>query len=502
MDIQEELLMDQIERVADSLLGKKIMGERKPKSVEEFRRIVPLTTYEDYEPYLSEQQEGALAEIPDIWCHSAGRGGHFKWIPFNSPYLEKLAKNCVTTLILALCKQKGQVNISPGFRFLQLMAPVPYSSGWLLKTLFQHLSFQAIPPMEISEEMPFQDRIQAGFRLALKDGVDIIAAMASILARMGEGMSEQAQGMKFSPSMLHPKIAMRLARAVLRSKKEKRPILPKDLWQPRAIVTGGVDMSIYRNDIARYWGCTPYELYACTEAFLLAVEGWNRKGMVFFPDLAFLEFIPYGEQPKYREVEKSPPHTVLLNELEKEKLYEVVITHFYGLPLLRYRMNDIVKVIALEDEEAGVKLPHIVFHCRLGETIDLGGLADLDEKTIWQAIANTGLKYIDWAACKEYNQNQTLLRLYLELKEKKEAADVENMIDKQIKLIDTDYKDIDSYLGLQPVRVTLLSPGTFQRYTEEKVEEGVDPAHLKPAHMNASERVIQRLLQLSRMNKE
>ena len=54
MDIQEELLMDQIDRVADSVLGKKIMGKRKPKSVEEFRRMVPLTTYDDYEPYLSE----------------------------------------------------------------------------------------------------------------------------------------------------------------------------------------------------------------------------------------------------------------------------------------------------------------------------------------------------------------------------------------------------------------------------------------------------------------
>lgn len=81
MDIQKELLIDEIEQVSDSLLGKKIMGGRKPQSVEEFRRVVPLTTYDDYEPYLSEQQEDVLAEKPVFWCHSAGRGGYFKWVP-------------------------------------------------------------------------------------------------------------------------------------------------------------------------------------------------------------------------------------------------------------------------------------------------------------------------------------------------------------------------------------------------------------------------------------
>jgi len=77
MDVQKELLMDEIDRVAGSTLGKKIMGNRKPKTVKEFCQMVPLTTYEDYEPYLSERREDSLAEKPAMWCHSAGRGGAF-----------------------------------------------------------------------------------------------------------------------------------------------------------------------------------------------------------------------------------------------------------------------------------------------------------------------------------------------------------------------------------------------------------------------------------------
>ena len=59
------------------------------------------------------------------------------------------------------------------------------------------------------------------------------------------------------------------------------------------------------------------------------------------------------------------------------------------------------------------------------ETIDLAGLATLDEKTVWQAIANTGVEYRDWTACKEYEHNQTYLRIYLEAREECAAEDLE-----------------------------------------------------------------------------
>ena len=502
MEVQTELLMDEIDRVADSMLGKKIMGNQRPSSLEEFRRMVPLTTYDDYEPYLSERREDALAITPSMWCHSAGRGGHFKWLPLSSEFLEKVSKNCLGTLILAAARQKGQVNMSPGARFLLMLAPPPYASGCLIQSLAQHFSFRLLPDPERTKDMEFQDRIRKGFEMALKDGVDVIGGIASILVKMGEEFDEQTRGRKFSWLMLHPRIVLLMLQAVLRSKREKRNILPKDLWPAKAIMTGGMDTAIYRDDIARYWGSEPYEFYICAEAFYVAIQGWNKRGMIFLPDMVFLEFIPYEELRDHGDDKDYQPSTVLLGELEEGKLYEVVITQFYGMPLLRYRIKDLIKVIALRDDEAGINLPQIAFQRRVDETINLAGLAQLDEKTIWQAIANTGIKYTEWSACKEYDRDQTFLRLYLELKERKEAAEIATMIDEQLKIVDTDYKDIDAYLGLQPVRVTVVSRGTFQRYMDEKRKEGADLAHLKPAHVNVSEAVVQRLLQLSEVTGE
>ena len=502
MDIQKELLMDEIEWVADSVLGNKIMGNRKPRSVEEFRKIVPLTAYEDYEPYLSEKQEDALAIKPPMWCHSSGRGGRFKWIPLSTGFLDVISKTTLCTFILASTEEKGRVNIAPGARFFLMLPPPPYGSGSMMQAVSQRFSFQPVPDSEKTRDLPFQDRVQRGFNEALKEGVDVIGGIASVLVKMGEQFAEGKSDRKFSPSMLHPQVVFHMLRAKLRAKKEGRGMLPKDLWPSKAIVTGGTDTSIYRSDIARYWGRKPFEFYISSEAFHIAIQGWNKRDMVFIPDMTFLEFIPHEELLKLEDDKNYQPSTVLLNELEAGKLYEVVITQLYGGPLLRYPMKDLIKVTALRDDEAGVHLPQIVFQRRVDEVINLAALAQLDEKTIWQAIANTGVKYTDWSACKEYDHNQTFLRLYLELKEERKADELAVLIDKQLKIVDTDYKDIDAYLQLQPVRVTLLLPGTFQRYTEEKRKGGADPANLKPKHINAPQAVIESLLRLSKVSCE
>jgi len=497
MDTQKQLLMEEIELVAKSTLGKKIMGNRKPKSIEEFRNIVPLTTYDDYEPFLSEQQEDALATKPYLWCHSAGRGGRFKWVPQSMEIIEKTVRCYLGAIILASTSKKGEVNTAPGARLLLMVPTPPYASGSTVLNVARRYSSRVMPPLEGAETMDFQERIKKAFQMALKDGVDVIAAIASIMVRMGEGMTEQTRGMKLSWSMLHPKVVFRLLRAWLRSKREKRTILPKDIWKPKGILVGGVDTEIYREGVIHYWGAAPHEVYAGTEALAYAIQGWNRKGMTFFPDMVFLEFIPYQEILEHQDDKDYKPSTVLLDEVEEGRLYEVVITNFHGMPLLRYRLNDVIRVIATKDDEAGINLPQIAFQRRVGDVINIGGLCWLDEKTIWQAIANTGIRFTEWTACKEYDQNQSFIRIYLELKEERDPADIEAMIDEQLVIVDTDYKDVHSYLNLQPVRVTLLPAGTFQHYTEEKIKEGADLAHLKPAHVNPPEVVIQHLGELA-----
>ncbi|MFC2005128.1 GH3 auxin-responsive promoter family protein [Chloroflexota bacterium] len=496
MDVQRELLLDQINRISESTLWRKIVGNRKPDSVEEFRRIVPLTTYKDYEPYLTERQEDALAIKPATWCHSAGRNGQFKWYPLSSEFMDKNTNKMLGSMLLATASEKGQINFRPGARVLFMVAPSPYGSGLTLQTVADHFTFRNILASVKNKDLGFAERAQLGFQKAMIEGVDIVGSLPSILARMGQEF-DKTRKTKFEWYMLHPRVLSVILQGLIRSKRGHRNMLPKDLWPTKTIMVGGMDAHIYRDEILKYWGHVPYEFYISSEAFLMAMHSWNKKWMTFVPDMVFLEFIPSEEAIKREKSPDYQPSTVLLNQVEAGKIYEVVISSFYGMPLLRYPLSDLVKIVALKDDETGINLPQMSFQRRVDEAINIGGLTQLDEKTIWQAMTNAGIKFIEWTAYKEFKDDKAYLKILIEPNGSYEVEEVEKTIDSQLTAIDTDYKDIQYFLGYQSVKVQFLSPNTFERYIEEKKKEGANPMHHKPAHINPSEPIIKHILGLS-----
>ena len=160
MEIQERLLLEQIELVADSPLGKIIMKGQKPASVEEFRRMVPLTTYEDYEPYIGECQEDHLALKPICWMHTSGTGGSFKWAPYTERCMESWARKGIAMLILASAGKRGEINIYPGVRLFHNLPPRPYGSALGWHHTAQHFSIKGMPPIEELDSLEFEEKIQ------------------------------------------------------------------------------------------------------------------------------------------------------------------------------------------------------------------------------------------------------------------------------------------------------------------------------------------------------
>ena len=499
MDIQNELLMEEIDLVVDTPLGRKIMRNNKPKTVDEFRKTVPLTTYDDYAEYLNERREDVLAEEPYCWVHTSGRGGSFKWSPFTERAFSRAVDMLVAGFILACTNKKGKINLTGRERCVHNLPPRPYFSAESSWELCKRFDFRVIPPMEEAEKMEFRERTQQGFKLALQSGVDIIGSMSSILVKIAEGFSEGLQQRKFSPFMLKPRVLLRFAKALLISKIKRRQLLPRDLWSPKAIICCGTDTSIYRDLVAYYWGKEPYEYYAGSEASFTALQSWNKKDLVFIPYCHFIELIPESEWLKWQDDNSYQPSTVLLDEVKPGERYELVITDFYGMPFLRYRVGDLIRISALEDKEAGIKLPHMVFESRADGLIDIAGFTRLDEKTIWQAITNIGIRYEDWCIRKEFTgEGESILHLYIELKDDINEESVRNRLHEQLAALDPFYNDLDTMLKLIPLRVTLLSHGAFERYLNEKRAAGYDLAHLKPRHMNATDEMINDLLRVSK----
>jgi len=498
--IQERLLMEQMHLFAACELGRKIMGEKVPTSVEEFRRTVPLTEYEDYEPYLSERREDVLPQIPYLWARTSGRSGKYKWVPYTEPAYAKLGEHILAATILAVARKRGEIRLEENDVLLYNTPPRPYASGVSLTSLAELFRFHFVPPLDETEQMTFQERIEKSFQMALVTGIDVIGSISSVLIKIGERFAEAGGGTALSSHLLHPKALLRLARAFVRSKLAGRPLLPKDLWQVKGAICGGTDTSLYKDKIIEYWAVVPHEQYSSTETLgTAAVQAWDKRGLFFFHDIVFWEFIPEEEWSRNRQEPSYQPSTVLLNEVEPGQRYEVVITSFDGGPFLRYRMHDLVRFLSRRDEEADIDLPPMVFAGRSDGLIDLAGFTGLmDEPLVWKAIHDTGIAYADWTIRKEVAEEGAFLHLYVESNEDAPAEVIQKLVHENLKALNGFYADLEAMLEVQPLEVTLLPQGTFQAYFLERQAAGADLAHLKPPHMNPPDEIISDLLRLSK----
>ncbi|MCO6451539.1 MAG: GH3 auxin-responsive promoter family protein, partial [Caldilineales bacterium] len=361
MEIQKRLLMEQVELQSRCELGQKILGETPPKSVEEFRERVPLTTYEDYADYLDSKNVAGLPEKPDYWIRTSGRtkGQNFKWAPYPKRFLELGTRLALASIVFSCAKKRGDFPLEADDRFLYAMAPPPFISGMLPYGIVAEFPFRFMPTVEEAEKMSFQERTAKGFELALREGLSVFFGLGSVLVRIGDQFSDSSRNMKLSKNMLHPAVLSRLIRGLIRSRLAKRPMIPADLWEMKGIISAGTDTAVYRQKIKYYWGCEPIEMYGGTEINFIATQTWDHTGMTFVPDTGFLEFIPEAEHLRSREEPGYQPKAVLLDEVQAGEKYEFVVTNFSGGTFIRYRIGDLIKIISLRNENLGIEIPQM-----------------------------------------------------------------------------------------------------------------------------------------------
>lgn len=495
--IQRDLLLDELRSVHDSPLGRRLLRGTLPKSIAEFRRTARLTKYGDYLPELENGNDSALPERAYRWVHTTGARAEYKYIPYTLRAYEIVLDNVMAAFILSCANSKGEVNVGPDDRALYNTPPRPFLSGLITFDMADRFGFSGVlDPLE-AEDMEFKERIEKGFRHGLATGVDILVSMSSILVKIGEEFANHQKQSSFSPSMLHPSALARLGSAFVKSKLLRRELLPKDLWSPKGILAWGIDTPFFRKQVEHYWGKTPFEFYSCTEGGVMAMQGWNKKGMTLIPYSNFYEFIPEEESAKSWEDPDYTPTTLLTDELEVGKRYEIVITNLHGMPLLRYRVGHLIKVIALEDDETGVKLPQIEFEARCDDRIDLAGFTRMDEKTFWEALTESEIGCADWIIRKESTGDKPTLHLYGEFKGELNDLEIANILDRCLKEKDPFYRDLEDMLGISPLCVTTLRSGTFDRYYDFQAGRGLPLTERRPSRLNSSNAEVADLLRLS-----
>jgi len=498
MAVQKRLLEQQLTLLNASPLGEKIMRGARPKTLEEFRRSVPLTTYRDYCPELMEKREDVLPARPEQWVRTSGRSGEYpcRWVPMTEEYAREMSVLMYGIGMLSGCRGWGDSSQIPERpSIIYTVAPRPYMSGAMASLLEKQTPISHLPALEVAEGLSFEERVRLGFRQALSQGIDYFFGLSMVLAQIGDKFGQSSgkinAGLLFSP----PKALFRLVKGLARSKLARRPMLPRDIWPVKGIICSGLDSWVYRDKIKEFWGRYPLDVYATTEGGIIATQVWDYDSMTFIPNLNFLEFVPEEEHFKWQLDRSYQPETVLLNEVEEGMYYEIIITNFHGGSLVRYRIGDLIKITSLRNEKLGINIPQMVFARRADGLINFV-VVQLTEKLIWQAIESTHIAYEDWAAYKKPGESVLTVLLEPQNTFQSSAEDWATRIRQYILRSDESnnrmsgvLEDLTDMVDFN-VEVELLPQGAFANFTKQKQSEGADMAHLKPPHLNPSEKVL------------
>lgn len=479
MQIQYRLLDEQLEQFTGCGLGQKILGSVKPSSVEEFRRSVPLTTYEDYAEVLLNQKKEMLPGEPVVWLETTWESGSRpkKLAPYTREMLDVYTTNILAAMILSTSEEKGKFKVRNGDRGLYGLAPLPYATGLFPLLIAPEMDLKFMPSLEDARDLSFTEQNKKGFSMALKSGLDQFFGMSSVVYTITKNFESYASSGSVNLKKLagiHPSMMSRLLKAKYVCERDGRAIKPKDLFDLKGFVCVGTDTALFKDELEEAWGKRPLEIHGGTEPSCLGTETWNRNGLVFFPDNAFYEFIPREEMLKNEADPSYIPKTYLMNEVTANQEYEIVLTLFKGGAFMRYRPGDMYRCLRTVSEREGVMLPQFEYIDRVPSVIDIAGFTRITEGSIRHVLKMSRLPVGDWFALKEYNgDKRSYMHFYVEADQSlpESAYLTEELIKDHFSAYfrhyDHDYKDLKRLLGMEPLVVTMLPAGTLARF--EKV---------------------------------
>ena len=500
MQMQFRLLEEQLTKWIPSALGKSILIGKNLRKMEYFRDVIPLTTYEDYADILLARQEQALCDKPVTWIETTWEAGRHpvKCAPYTKEMLDVFKNNMLSCLVLAGSNTKYEVSLRPHDKALYGVASLPYATGLLPILVQEELTLDILPPVEVAENMSFKDRNVLGFKMGLKQGIDVFFALSSVAYYVSMAFSQvggSSHSHTKSSGKIKPTMMYRLAKASYQAKKENREILPKDVFDMKCFLCAGTDSQMYKPILEKLWGKRPHEIFAGTEPTCIASENWSRNGMYFFPDACFYEFMPASEAALMREDASYHPKTYFMDEVVAHEEYELVVTVLKGGAFVRYMTKDRYRCVATHDSEDHIQLPRFTYIDRSLDLIDIAGFTRISEQTIEDVIRMSKLNICRWTAIKEYDDFRPYMHLIIEMDEKSICEDAvhKKILKEHLQIyfsyFDNDYEDLQNMLGIDPLKITIVRCDTFSLY-EKLYGKSI-------AKMNPSQHQIQDLLELN-----
>ena len=520
MKAQENCLKKIVRRNKNCELGKKL-NLKDVHSIEDYQKIVPLTTYADYEPYVDRMMQNGEDRLmfsgKNIrYASSSGSVGKPKMLPKGVNDLWKMqclgfsasiatAYHFLKARGVRLRNQVGPlaVNLSghktDDDKMSNGAAQIP------LRYLKCILPFFCTSPLELLfpslEDKLDTSYLHLRFCLGNKNVSYLGSIVVTLLTQMLDYLEENWEMLcdDIEKGIINPDIDCTPA---LRKVFEKRlkpdperaaflraefakgfddPIAPR-IWPKLQWAYGmmGSNLQVYVDKLRKYIGPNiPIHNmgYAAAEGFFAAPTELDVNDYVFLPWCLFFEFIPVNRDDDTNEEVERP---LLLNELEVGKDYEIIVSNFSGL--YRYRVEDVVHITRMFNNT-----PECEFIYRRNLMMNVANektTVDMVNAAINNCVSELGVEFEGFSFYPDFTSKPPRYTLLIELKG---GALDEDGRQKFIDVLDHQFDEINEKFYkyrrwgmLGRPEVLFLKPGTYVDYNKFLADKGVVLNQIKP----------------------
>ncbi len=531
--LNRELLFKVIRENSGTEYGRKY-GFSEIHDIDAYRRNVPLTGYSDYEPYIERMEATGepnllTAAPPVYYASTSGSTGKPKDIPMTRDGLQSFLDYTtapMTAVISEFYRNTRHTDIEYGkecaiLSIARHKLPCGVDCGSLSAAFMDdgeedeeemdYIGCYETTPKEVMQCTEDADMkyLHARYALAEPDVVYFsgayIPALLDIMnyIRDHHGMLVRDirdgridPGIRMSPEL------RKTLEAALEPDPERADCLQKEfeqgfdstimkrIWPGLAAICTiwAGNFLPYAKKLQQYSGRNvPYYTmsYAASEGIFGVARHPFDPYYCMVPTSCFYEFIPVDGQ---EEAENSALETLLLDEVEEGKDYELVITNQSGF--YRYRMGDVIRVVGFYNET-----PMVEFRYRRKNLLSLAGEKVTEQQLVSAVRAlerRSGSRFVDFCVYPDQMAEQGRYVVYLE-PEKPVAPEKANafseILNEELCRADYTYAKLQTNIG-KP-RIVFLQPQTFQLHRAVRMKQyGISENQIKTVRVLSTPELV------------
>lgn len=477
------------------------------KTIEDYKSNIPLSDYEYYEPYIERMAQGErnilVKEAVEYFGHTSGTTGKQKLIPVTKTSRLKASKYMALLIQkYAYNNFKDNWNYGRGLMIADIVMttytkcgiPICSATSGGMKGIEKIIPYLYTSPLEV---MYIKDKKVANYLhllFALKEynlmyiGSVFISGVLDLLREMEKSYTLLIRDIrrgKISNELNIDEALRRRLNSYLSPNSSRADQLKKEfdkgfqgicrrIWPNLSYITcvTGANFSIYDELVNYYTGSLPIysPSLAATEGMMGINPYGNKIQYVIIPDTVFYEFIDIDENKENI--------TYCIDNLKKNRCYEIAITNYSGL--YRYKIGDVVKVVDFYNNS-----PVVEFLYRKNQALNMVA-EKTTEAQLSEAVKNTmkafNLDLIDYSSMADNSISPGCYKIFLEIKQpigKGLTISLKERLDKELQNTNLAYGRFRKLGRLASVNMVIVKPNTFNRLKETMNNKGVSKNQIK-----------------------